>query len=244
MVRYDRGLRRAGLDDDYLGVSQLCRSVEPLDRHAPLFPHRAASQGRRGRYRSFGSAAEGRAGRVRREYLCRTGLYRRCARRHDHHAGARRLGLLSGRGGQYPRRRVDGRVEGRGRRAERRSEDFPRRRADRRTELPRYDRAGLQRRADHPSQDDQTAAEQEYSALRAAFRRQAQTGHRDSRHVGAGRGADLDSQEGSGAADDPFARLLVRAGGEVRHDLLAAGAFPHQDQSDPQLGREPEPVRR
>ena len=34
----------------------------------------------------------------------------------------------------------------------------------------------------HP-QDDQTAAEQEYSALRAAFRRQAQTGYRDSRHV-------------------------------------------------------------
>ena len=52
-----------------------------------------------------------------------------------------------------------------------------------------------------------------------------------------------DPQEGPGAADDPFARLLVRARGEVRHDLLAARALPHQGQPDPQLGGEPESLR-
>ena len=57
----------------------------------------------------------------------------------DHDARARGLGLLGGRGGQHPRGRVDVGVEGCGRCAERRSEDLPRCRADRRAELPRYD---------------------------------------------------------------------------------------------------------
>lgn len=63
-------------------------------------------------------------------------------------------GLLGGRGGQHSRRRVDVGVEGCGRRDERRSESIPRCRADRRAELPRHHRTGLQRRADHPSEDD------------------------------------------------------------------------------------------
>ena len=49
---------------------------------------------------------------------------------------AARLGLLGGRGGEHPRRRVDVGVEGCGRRAERRPGDFPRCRADCRAELP------------------------------------------------------------------------------------------------------------
>jgi len=88
-------------DDYYLRVPELRRGVEPLDRHAPLFSHRAAPQGRRGEHRGFGFAAEKRAGQMRREHLHRTGLHRRRARRHDHDPGARRLGLLGGRGGQH-----------------------------------------------------------------------------------------------------------------------------------------------
>ena len=55
--------------------------------------------------------------------------------------------------------------------------------ADRRTELPRYHRTGLQRGADHPPEDDQAAPEQEHPALRAAVRRQAQARHGDPRAV-------------------------------------------------------------
>ena len=43
----------------------------------------------------------------------------------DHDARPRRLGLLGGRGGEHPRRRVDVGVEGCGRRAECRPQDFP-----------------------------------------------------------------------------------------------------------------------
>ena len=39
-------------------------------------------------------------------------------------------------------------------------------------------------------------------------------------------------------------RDFVRAGGEVRGDLLALGALPHQGQPRPQFGRQPEPLRR
>ena len=59
------------------------------------------------RPRGFGAAAEKRTGRVRREHLHRAGLYRRGTRRDDHDARPRRLGLLGGRGGEHPRRRVD-----------------------------------------------------------------------------------------------------------------------------------------
>ncbi len=72
----------------------------------------------------------------RRDDFRRPGLHRRRPRRDDHDARARGLGLLGGRGGQYPRGRVDVGVEGCGRCAERRSEDLPRCRADRRAELP------------------------------------------------------------------------------------------------------------
>lgn len=100
-----------------------------------------------------------------------------------------------------------------------------------RTELPGHHRAGLQRGTDHPPQNDQTAAKQEHPALRAAFRGQAKTGHGDSPYVGADRGSDSDSEEGSGIADDPFAGLFLRARREIRGDLLPAGAIPYQGQS-------------
>ena len=112
-----------------------------------------------------------------------------------------------------------------------RPEGFPRCGADRGTELPGHHRAGLQRGTDHPPQNDQTAAKQEHPALRAAFRGQAKTGHGDSPYVGADRGSDSDSEEGSGIADDPFAGLFLRARREIRGDLLPAGAIPYQGQS-------------
>lgn len=118
-----------------------------------------------------------------------------------------------------------------GRHPECRPEGFPRCGADRGTELPGYYRVGLQRGTDHPSQNDQTAAKQKYSALRAAFRRQAQAGHRDSSDVGTDRGSDSDPEEGSGIADDPFTGLFLRARREIRGDLLPAGAPPRQGQS-------------
>ena len=65
----------------------------------------------------------------------------------------------------------------------------------------------------------------------AAFRGQAKTGHGDSPYVGADRGSDSDSEEGSGIADDPFAGLFLRARREIRGDLLPAGAIPYQGQS-------------
>lgn len=108
---------------------------------------------------------------------------------------------------------------------------FPGCGADRGTELPGHHRAGLQRGTDHPPQNDQTAAKQEHPALRAAFRGQAKTGHGDSPYVGADRGSDSDSEEGSGIADDPFAGLFLRARREIRGDLLPAGAIPYQGQS-------------
>ena len=63
------------------------------------------------------------------------------------------------------------------------------------------------------------------------FRGQAKTGHGDSPYVGADRGSDSDSEEGSGIADDPFAGLFLRARREIRGDLLPAGAIPYQGQS-------------
>ena len=74
----------------------------------------------------------------------------------------------AGRGGQYSRRGVDVGVEGCRRCAQRRPQDLPRRRADQGAELPRYDRAGVQRCADHPPQDDQAVAEQELSRSTSA----------------------------------------------------------------------------
>ena len=44
--------------------------------------------------------------------------------------------------------------------------------------------------------------------------------------------------------DGAVARFFVRAGREVRHDLLAARTLPHQDQSDPQFGGQSGVVRR
>ena len=138
---------------------------------------------------------------------------------------------LGREGGQYPRRGIHVGMERCGRHPECRPEGFPRCGADRGTELPGHHRAGLQRGTDHPPQNDQTAAKQEHPALRAAFRGQAKTGHGDSPYVGADRGSDSDSEEGSGIADDPFAGLFLRARREIRGDLLPAGAIPYQGQS-------------
>ena len=145
VVRHDRGFRRADLHRHRLGISAPCGHAQPVDRHAPLPAHGTAPQGCERRSGGFGAAAaRGRDGdgaqRVR-----GAGLHRRCARRHDRHAGPRGFGLLGGRGGQHPGGRVDVDLEGRGRRDECRSEGLSRRRADSRTELPRCDRTGVQR---------------------------------------------------------------------------------------------------
>ena len=246
VVRYDRGLRRAwsrrrsspntSITPGWRTAGSTCAAA-----CAPSSGTRTPASIWRRPEALLKGALEGVCGA---DFSSGRGLHRRRARRYDDDARPRRLGLLGRRGGQSARRRVDVGVEGCGRRAERRPEDLPRRRADRRTELPRYDRTGLQRRADHTPEDDQAAAKQEHSALCAAFRRQAQAGYGHPRHVGAGGRADPDSQERPSAADDPFARLLVRARGEVRHDLLAARAFSREDQSDPQFGGQSEPLRR
>ena len=158
---------------------------------------------------------------------------------------AARFGLLGRRGGQHPRCRVDVGVEGCGRRSECRSEDLPPD-AVQIAELNYLDTIELAysgAQIIHPK----TIKPLQNKNIPLYVRPFG-----DKRKPGTvirGMSAPVDVpililKKRPGAADDPFARLLVRARGEVRHDLLAARTLPHQGQSDPQFGGQSEPLRR